>query len=90
MDESSASLAYDEALIKQIGQFGRGQWLTVLWASFFCIANAAAFFFWTFATVDPVANHSWQCNSPADAACVAVWQQSSPTSQSFCSLGREQ
>lgn len=89
MDES-ASIAYDEALTKTIGQFGPGQWRAVLWASMFCICNAAAFFFWTFATVDPIGNHGWGCNSPADAACAAVWQLSTPTSQDFCGLQADQ
>lgn len=85
-----APLTYDEALTKQIGQFGPGQWQAVLWASMFSIANAAAFFFWTFATVDPVSDHGWSCASAADAACAAVWQQSTPNRQSFCSLAADQ
>ncbi|WIA21478.1 hypothetical protein OEZ85_000683 [Tetradesmus obliquus] len=56
----------------------------------FSIANAAAFFFWTFATVDPVSDHGWSCASAADAACAAVWQQSTPNRQSFCSLAADQ
>ncbi|WIA41778.1 hypothetical protein OEZ86_009112 [Tetradesmus obliquus] len=56
----------------------------------FSIANAATFFFWTFATVDPVSDHGWSCASAADAACAAVWQQSTPNRQSFCSLAADQ
>jgi hypothetical protein len=83
-------LTYDEALAKQIGQLGWGQWRTLLWASLPQISAAAAFFLWVFVTVDPVANHFWKCADTADAACAAVWQQEIPSSQSFCSLSREQ
>jgi hypothetical protein len=76
--------------LSSIGQFGPGQWRTVFWASLFCFCNAAAFFFWTFATVDPVANHSWRCINPVDSACAAVWQSPNPSSQEFCSLQRDQ
>lgn len=87
---SSRPLSYDEALTKHIGQFGRGQWLQVLWASLPQIANAAAFFLWVFVTINPINNHSWSCTDPSDAACTAVWQQDSPTSQSFCGLRTDQ
>jgi hypothetical protein len=83
-------LTYDEALSKQIGQLGWGQWRTLLWASLPQISAAAAFFLWVFVTVDPVANHYWSCTDTADSACAAVWQQEIPSSQSFCSLNREQ
>jgi hypothetical protein len=83
-------LTYDEALSKHIGQFGPGQWLQVFWASIPQIANAAAFFLWTFITINPVADHSWRCSSPADAACAAMWQQEVPSSSSFCSLSPDQ
>jgi len=90
MATSSRSFTYDEALKKHIGQFGPGQWLQVLWASIPNIANAAAFFLWVFITIDPVANHAWQCTDAADATCAAVWQQTTPSSKSFCSLRASQ
>lgn len=83
-------LTYDEALNKNIGQFGPGQWRTLLWASIPQMSNAAAFFLWVFITVDTVSNHSWRCRDPSDAACAAVWQQDSPSGQSFCSLRADQ
>jgi len=85
------ALTYDELLIRHIGQFGLGQWLSLLWASLSQIANAAAFFVWVFITVDPAASHSWKCTDPADAVCAAAWLKSSSTSSgSFCSLSADQ
>lgn len=83
-------LTYDAALTKHLGQWGPGQWRCLLWASLPQLANAAAFFLWVFITVDPVANHSWQCRSAADAACAAVYQQKNPSSESFCGLSANQ
>lgn len=40
------ALTFDEALIKRVGQFGRGQWLILCASSLCLIANATAFFFW--------------------------------------------
>lgn len=39
-------MTFEEALIKRVGQFGRGQWLILSASSLCLIANAAAFFFW--------------------------------------------
>lgn len=84
-------LTYDAALTKHLGQWGPGQWRCLLWASLPQLANAAAFFLWVFITVDPVANHSWQCRSAADAACAAVYQQQkNPSSERFCGLSANQ
>jgi hypothetical protein len=87
---SSSTLTYDEALTKHIGQFGPGQRLSLLWASTHEIANAAALFIWGFLTVNPIASHSWSCTDPADALCMAVWQQDHPETHSFCSLRADQ
>jgi hypothetical protein len=83
-------MTYDEAPSKHIGQFGPGQWRQVFWASIPQVACATVFFLWVFVAVDPVANHSWTCNNPADAACAVVWQQEVPSSSSFCSLSPDQ
>jgi hypothetical protein len=79
-------VSFDEALIKHIGQFGPGQWRILSASSLCLIANAAAFFFWTLATVNPVQNHSWECVNPTDSACQAVKQQELPSRQAFCAL----
>ena len=84
------AVTYDQALVLFLGQWGPGQWRSLLWASLPQIANAAAFFLWVFISVDPIANRSWQCREPADAACAAVWREATPSSQSFCSLSSQQ
>jgi len=84
------ALTYDELLTQHIGQFGPGQWLSLLWASLSEIANAAAFFVWVFITAKSAGGHSWNCTNPADAVCAAVWIENSTTSGSFCSLSADQ
>jgi hypothetical protein len=79
-------VTFDEALTKHIGQFGPGQWRILSASSLCLISNAAAFFFWTLATVNPVQNHSWECVNPTDSACQAVKQQELPSRQAFCAL----
>jgi hypothetical protein len=79
-------ITFDDALIKHVGQFGPGQWRILAASSTCLIANAAAFFYMVFATVNPVAQHDWHCLKPSDAACQAVWQQDRPSSQDFCAL----
>ena len=79
-------ITFDEALTKHVGQFGPGQWRTLGAASVSLLANAAAFFFWVFATVNPITNHHWECTSAIDKACQAVKQQEVPSSAAFCAL----
>ena len=83
-------MTYDELLTMHIGQFGPGQWLSLLWASLSEIANAAAFFVWVFITVKPASSHSWGCTDTADAVCAAAVREGSSTTESLCSLSADQ
>lgn len=77
---------FDEVLSRHVGQFGPGQWRVLSASSLCLIANAAAFFFWTFSTVNPIQHHDWECVDPTNSACQAVKQQEVPNKQDFCSL----
>lgn len=75
---------FDEALIKHIGQFGRGQRRVVGLTSLFQVLNALAFMLWVFVCMNPVSSRSWECTDPEDTACSAAWVTSSK--EAFCSL----
>lgn len=81
-------LTYDEALVKRVGQFGRGQLRILSCSSLSLLANAAAFFFWVFATINPITHKNWECvaEDSAVTACQAVREQEVPSSQDFCAL----
>jgi hypothetical protein len=87
-DCESDTCTFDEALIKHVGQCGRGQLRVVLLASLFQVANALAFMIPVFLFKDPIASKSWECNADAgaaqQAACSNAW--ASADAAAFCSL----
>jgi hypothetical protein len=87
-DCESDTCTFDEALIKHVGQCGRGQLRVVLLASLFQVANALAFMIPVFLFKDPIVSRSWECNADAgatrQAACSRAWE--SGDAAAFCSL----
>jgi hypothetical protein len=88
LDCEANVITFDEALIKHVGQCGRGQLRIVLLASLFQVVNALAFMIPVFLFKDPLASQSWECNKGLDAAeqaaCSSTWE--SGDAAAFCSL----
>jgi hypothetical protein len=87
-DCETGTITFDEALVKHVGQCGRGQLRVVVLASLFQVANALAFMIPVFLFKDPIASKSWECNGAASAAeqaaCSSAWE--SGDAAAFCSL----
>jgi hypothetical protein len=87
-DCEADTITFDEALIKHVGQCGRGQLRVVLLASLFQVANALAFMVPVFLFKDPISSRSWQCDQALEAAeqaaCSSAW--ASGDAAAFCSL----
>ncbi|WIA32316.1 hypothetical protein OEZ86_003156 [Tetradesmus obliquus] len=87
-DCESNTITFDEALIKHVGQCGRGQLRIVLLASLFQVVNALAFMIPVFLFQDPLLSKYWECNTAAgpaeQAACSSAWE--SGDAAAFCAL----
>jgi hypothetical protein len=87
-DCESNTITFDEALVKHVGQCGRGQLRIVLLASLFQTANALAFMIPVFLFKDPITSQSWNCKQSGEAAeqaaCSSAWE--SADADAFCSL----
>jgi len=79
-------ITFDDALVKFIGQLGRGQQRIVALSSAFYIPNAFAFLLLVFAAVSPTSKHHWRCIDPQDAGCAAVHDAPELSQVAFCSL----
>lgn len=87
-DCESNTITFDEALIKHVGQCGRGQLRIVLLASLLQVVNALAFMIPVFLFQDPFLHKYWECNTAAgpaeQAACSSAWE--SGDAAAFCAL----
>eukprot|EP00775_Hariotina_reticulata_P004351 gene4351-4604_t len=85
-----SSISFDDALVKYVGQLGRGQRWIVALSSAFYIPNALAFLLLVFAAVNPISKHHWRCTDSQDATCAAVFNSPELSQVAFCSLQKEQ
>jgi len=87
-DCETDTITFDEALVKHVGQFGRGQLRVLLVTSLYQVTAALAFMIPVFLFKDPLATRSWECDGAAgaaqQAACSSAWE--SGDSAAFCAL----